>query len=143
MQNRRVSTADLHAAAFFREAVERDAVWLLMVNDELGPGYAQAGTRLGEVALGLWSTERRAEKIAATVPDYARYRPHRVALEEFLTEWVPKLDTTATMVGLNWSGPRAQGARVATYDLVRGVRKRRWDLEAPEREARRAAEWGD
>lgn len=55
-----VSTADLHAAAFFKEAVERGAVWLLRLDDEEGPGYAQAGTKSGEIAVGLWSTESRA-----------------------------------------------------------------------------------
>src|SRR6478672_3510724 len=121
-QTARMSTADLHAAAFFKEAVDRGAVWLLRTEDEAGPGYARAGTPSGEVALGVWSTERRAQKIAATVPAYARYRPFRLSLDELLDTWVPELDATSTNVGLNWSGPSAQGARVTTYALVRGVR---------------------
>lgn len=137
-----VSTADLHAAAFFKEAVERDAVWLLRIDDDEGPGYAQAGTKAGEVAVGLWSTKNRAAKIASTVPAYKGYRPERLTLDELLTTWVPNLDAASSNVGLNWSGPRAQGARVTTYALVYGLRKRVWDLGAPEREARRAAEWG-
>jgi len=142
-QNAIVSTADLHAAAFFKESVARDAVWLLRTEDESGVGYARAGTASGEVAIGVWSTERRAQKIASTVPEYARYRPHRVPLDELLTVWVPELDASDTNVGLNWSGPAAQGARVTTYALVRGVRARQWELGAAERAAARAAEWGD
>lgn len=137
-----VSTADLHAAAFFKEAVDRDAVWLLRLDDDQGTGYAQAATEAGEVAVGLWSTENRAAKIASTVPAYKEFRPERLTLNELLTKWVPDLDAASKNVGLNWSGSRAQGARVTTSALVYGLRKRVWDLGAPERDARRAAEWG-
>ncbi|NHA68454.1 DUF2750 domain-containing protein [Phycicoccus flavus] len=137
-----MSAADLHAKAFFEEAVDRGAVWLLRTDDDRGPGYARAGTASGEVALGVWSTERRAAKIASTVPAYAKYRAERVELADFLDRWIPELDQTSTTVGLNWSGPRAQGARVMTYAVVRGIRQRQWELDAPEREKRRKAEWG-
>ncbi|MGO4601344.1 DUF2750 domain-containing protein [Terrabacter sp. 2YAF2] len=138
-----MSTADLHAAAFFKESVDRETVWLLVTDDESGVGYARAATPSGEVALGVWSTERRARKVASTVPEYAPYRPHPVPLEELLTDWVPELDASNTNVGLNWSGPSAQGARVTTSALVRGVRARQWELGASARAARRAAEWGE
>lgn len=142
-QDGAVAIADVHAKAFFREAVDRDAVWLLRIEDESGIGYARAATPAGEVALGLWSTESRAEKVTSTATDLAGYRPHRVTLEQLLSTWVPELDASSTNVGLNWSGPRAQGARVTTYALVRGLRARRWELEAPERAAQHRAEWGE
>lgn len=135
-----MSSADLHAGAFFKEAVDREAVWLLRVDDERGSGYARAGTASGETALGVWSTDRRAQKIATTVPEYAGYRAERVDLGDFLDNWIRELDVHSTNVGLNWAGPRAQGARVTTYAVVRGIRRRRWELEAPARAARRAAE---
>lgn len=138
-----MSSADLHASAFFKEAVDQGAVWVLRIDDDNGPGFARAGTEAGEVAVGFWSTERRAQKVAATVPSYAGYRPERVTLEELLDRWVPELDATNTNVGLNWHGPRAQGTRVMTYALVRGLNAREWELGAAERAAQRAAEWGD
>lgn len=138
-----MATADLQAKAFFKEAVDRGAVWLLRLNDSQGPGYARAGTGAGEVAIGVWSTEHRAGRIATTVPDYAQYEPERVPLEEFLDRWIPELDQTSTNVGLNWSGSRAQGARVTTYAVVRGIRQRIWDLGAADRAAQHAAEWGE
>lgn len=137
-----MSSTDLHASAFYREAVDHGAVWVLRVDDENGPGFARAGTEAGEVAVGLWSTERRAQKVAATLASYAGYRPERVALEQLLDTWVPELDATNTNVGLNWHGPQAQGARVMTYALVRGLKAREWELGEAERAAQRAAEWG-
>jgi hypothetical protein len=138
-----VSSRHLHASAFFTEAVARDAVWLLRIDDADEVGYAQAGTPAGEIALGLWSTENRARRITEQVLDYAGYRPERVSLEDSLTEWLPELDRSFTNVGLNWSGPRVQGMRVTTYALLRGIRAKQWDLSASERMAQRAAEWGD
>ncbi len=64
-----------------------------------------------------------------------------MSLEQLLSSWVPDLDATDTNVGLNWHGPRAQGARVMTYALVRGLRAREWELGAAERAAKRAADW--
>jgi hypothetical protein len=116
---------------------------VLRTDDEHGPGFARAGTNVGEVAVGFWSTERRARNVACTVPSYAGYRPQRVTLEELLNTRVPELDATNTNAGLNWHGPRAQGARVMTYALVRGLQALEWELGAAGRAARRAAEWGD
>ena len=143
LQNEGMASRHLHASAFFKEAVERDAVWTLCIDDTSGARYARAGTASGEVALGVWSTENRALRIVSDAPDYARCRPERVDLEDFLAQWLPELDASSTRVGLNWSGPRAQGARVTTYAFVRGLRERQWQLSAAEREARRLAEWGE
>lgn len=137
-----MAAGDLHARAFFREAVDRDAVWLLRTDDEDGPGYARAGTASGEVAVGVWSTERRAQRVASHVAEYSQYRPERITLSVFLEGWIPELDATSTNVGLNWSGPRAQGARVTTYAVVRGIRERQWELGAAARAVERAREWG-
>ncbi len=81
------STADLHAAAFFKEAVDRDAVWLLRIDDDAGPGDAQAATKAGELAVGLWSTENRAANTAFTVPANKGHRLERLTLDGLLTKW--------------------------------------------------------
>ena len=71
----------------------------------------------GRRAMPFWSSRKRVEKIIATVPAYAGFRPLRVPLSEFEGEWLDELERDDLLVGINWSGERAVGYDVEVSDV--------------------------
>jgi len=103
-----VSQAASQAAAFYRQAVEKGAVWT--VRDE--GGYPAPKNRKGNRAQPFWSSRERVERIIKTVPAYASFEPVEITLTAFLEKWVPALERDGFRIGVNWSGPRVVG-----YDM--------------------------
>jgi hypothetical protein len=94
-----------HADAFYREAGADGSVWT--VEDDSGVP-APIGTD-GRRAMPFWSRRSRVERVIATVPAYAHFRPREVSREAFVERWSPGLAGDGLLVGLNWSGERATG----------------------------------
>jgi Protein of unknown function (DUF2750) len=55
----------------------------------------------------FWSSRSRVEKIIASVPAYADFRPLRLTLDEFQSGWLDDLERDGLLIGINWSGPNA------------------------------------
>ena len=84
-------------------------------------GYPAPKTSSGRRAQPFWSSRSRAEKIIATVPAYAIFRPDEVSWEAFCQVWVPDLERDGMLVGVNWSGPHAKGFDLEVSEVQRAV----------------------
>jgi hypothetical protein len=100
-----MSQAASQAAAFYRDAVENDAVWT--IRDE--GGFPAPMNRDGRRAQPFWSSRPRAERIIKTLEAYKGFEPVEVRLQDFLETWIPRLAGDDVLVGVNWSGSRATG----------------------------------
>jgi hypothetical protein len=103
-----VSQAASQAAAFYTQSVENQAVW--GIRDE--GGFPAPKNPKGHRAMPFWSSLSRVERIIKAVPAYRGFEPVEIGLDEFLGVWLPRLESDALRVGVNWSGTRAVG-----YDL--------------------------
>ena len=109
-----MSQAASQAAAFRREVVEGDEVWV--VEDDEGVVAPEAAE--GRRSMPFWSSRVRAERVVASVPAFAGCRVRRLSVMEFESKWLPGLEADGLLVGVNWSGPRATGYDVEPTDIV-------------------------
>jgi len=114
-----MSTAALHATAFYREVAASGRVYTLR-NAE---GCPSASTPDGKCAVPFWSSRSRAEVIAQTVPAYAGYEVEEIPWDWFCKHWAEDLAKNGFGVGLNWHGPRAQGYDREPRAVVESVRR--------------------
>ena len=70
----------------------------------------------GRRVMPFWSTRSRVEKLIASVPAYAGFRPREIALDEFQSRWLDGLERDRLLVGINWSGHSATGYDVEPSD---------------------------
>ena len=112
-----MSNAGSQAWAFYREVAKSRALWRVRDDD----GYPAPKTSSGRRAQPFWSSRSRAEKIIATVPAYAIFRPDEVSWEAFCQVWVPDLERDGMLVGVNWSGPHAKGFDLEPSEVQRAV----------------------
>jgi hypothetical protein len=112
-----MSQAGSQAWAFYREVAKSRVVWT--VRDD--QGYPAPMTSSGQRAQPFWSSRSRVEKIIATVPAYAIFRPDEISWEDFCAKWVPDFERDGMLVGLNWSGPRAKGFDLEASGVQRAV----------------------
>lgn len=112
-----MSVSAAQALAFYGEATEHRSVWGI---SDAG-GFPAPLNGDGQRAMPFWSLRSRAERVVSTVAAYADFVVVvEVALDQFLSLWLPGLERDGLRVGINWSGPRATG-----YDLAPSeIRKR-------------------
>ena len=117
-----MSQAGSQASAFSRDVARQGTVWT--VRDEGGfPAPLSCG---GRRAQPFWSSRSRVELVIENVAAYKDFEPVAIGLDEFVQRWLPGLGRDGLLVGINWSGPRANG-----YDVEpRSVREA---LEAQQR----------
>lgn len=96
------------AAAFYRQVARNGCVWTLR---DAG-GFPAPMSTGGHRAQPFWSTSFRVLRMIRTVPAFRDFMPVRLSWEEFRDQWLPGLDSSGLLVGINWDGPRAVG-----YDL--------------------------
>jgi hypothetical protein len=112
-----MSQAGAQAWAFYREVAAKRVVWTVC-DDE---GYPSPKTASGQRAQPFWSSRSRVEKIIATVPAYAVFRPEEISWADFCAKWVPELERDGMLVGVNWSGRRAKGFDLEPSAVPRAV----------------------
>ncbi len=116
----RQTPAGVDEDRFYREAISARSVWVLC--DPLGMPTATASD--GAKATPFWSSRTRAEAIVRECPGYEGFTASFVDLQEWCRDWLPGLTASGLAVGLNWSGPTANGLDVTATDVLRGLRKR-------------------
>ena len=116
-----MSTSAAQASAFFREALAQGAVW--SVTDDAG--HPAPVNPDGQRSMPFWSKPSRAERIVDHVPAYAGFRVVRIGLDDWTSRWLPGLESDNILVGINWSGPRAQGYDMAPDDVLAQLEYRR------------------
>src|SRR6187549_22111 len=99
-----MSQAGSQAWTFYREVAKSRVDWT--VRDD--QGYPAPMTSSGQRAQPFWSSSSRVEKIIATVPAYAMFRPDEISWENFCEKWIPDLERAEMLIGVNWSGRRAK-----------------------------------
>ena len=108
------------AAAFYRDVASGGRLWTI----EDDGGVPAPLTSSGQRAMPVWSSLSRVQRIIATVPAYAGFRPLEVSWQDFCTSWVPDLTRDQFLVGVNWSGARATGYALSPEDVVTNVEHR-------------------
>ena len=96
------------AAAFYREVVERGAVWTIRDKD----GFPAPLNADGARAQPFWSSRARVERVISTIEAYQGFDPVEIQLDTFVAKWVPGLTKDGILAGINWTGDRAIG-----YDM--------------------------
>lgn len=100
-----MTTSGAHATAFFEEIVREQAVWSIRDAHGFPAPLGNDGLR----SMPFWSLSSRAERIIATVEDYAGFEKVMIPLHDWRSKWLPGLEHEGLRVGLNWSGSRATG----------------------------------
>ena len=108
-----MSQAASQYAAFWRDVRTTLKVWT--VKDD--GGFPAPKTRTGVRAMPFWSSLRRVQKVIGTVPAYASFVPHEMTWKVFRDEWLPDLEESGLLVGVNWSGKNALGYDVTPADI--------------------------
>jgi hypothetical protein len=101
------------AAAWRADVRAHGIVWTLEDDHGIPAPHNADGRR----AMPFWSTRARVEKVIASVPDYAGFRPRELSLDEFATRWLDGLERDGLLVGINWSGSPATGYDVEPRDV--------------------------
>jgi hypothetical protein len=110
-----VTQSASQAAAWRADVRANGTLWTVEDDDGI-PAPSNAERRR---AMPFWSTRSRVEKVTASVPAYARFRPRELTLEEFQTRWLDGVEHDRLLVGINWLGASATG-----YDVEpQGVRE--------------------
>jgi hypothetical protein len=108
-----MSHAASQYAAFWRDVKRSRRVWTVKDDD----GFPAPKTRSGQRAMPFWSTLSRVQRIIKTVPAYSSFMPYEMSWEELRDEWLPQLEDSRMLAGVNWSGRNAVGYDVAPQDM--------------------------
>lgn len=112
-----MSTASLHAAAFYREVSETGSVWTIRDN----AGFPAPLNSDGKRAQPFWSSSSRAERVVNGVAAYSGFSVVEISWETFRDRWIPGLTRDGILVGVNWSGSRATGYDIEPHLVLRNV----------------------
>jgi hypothetical protein len=115
-----MSLSGAHRAAFRREAPREGRVFSIR-DDEGFPAPEDAG---GNRALPFWSKSSRAERVVSLVPAYRGFDVVEIALTDWLERWLPELDRSGFLIGVNWAGAHATGFDLAAAQVVEWFRER-------------------
>jgi hypothetical protein len=114
-----MSTAALHASAFYAEVAAHGAVFTLL--EEGSFPVLRVG---GSDVVPFWSSRSRAERVRQDHPKYANYAVDEITLTDFLAKTLALLEEERIRVGVNWSGPRLTGYDVAPSDIRTNIEHR-------------------
>jgi hypothetical protein len=112
-----MTTAALHAAAFYHEVATKRAVWTIRDSE----GFPAPLNGEGKRSMPFWSCESRARKIIANAPAYKAFEPVKIEWASFVTKWIPGLAKDGLVVGVNRSGAGALGYDIEPGDVQRNV----------------------
>lgn len=123
-----MSTASAHAAAFYRAVALGKALWTIRDADGFPAPLLPDGRR----AQPFWSERSRAERVIATVPDYAKFEPHEITAAAFVEHWLPGLERDGVLVGINWSGACATGHDATAAEVLANIELHAGSLDGHE-----------
>lgn len=112
-----VSQSASQAAAFYRDVAKSGRVWTIKDDG----GYPAPLKPSGQRAQPFWSSASRVRRIISGVPAYGGFEPVELTWREFCEKWVPMLQESGLLVGVNWSGKRAVGYDLDPGDVVECV----------------------
>lgn len=115
-----MTTSAAQADSFYSEALRHGSVW--GVQD--AGGFPAPVNGDGVRAMPFWSTKSRAERVIANVAAYSGFQTVELPLDTWRRDWLPGLERDGLLVGLNWSGDRAQGYDLPPTDVLRNLRAR-------------------
>jgi len=112
-----MTTAALHAAAFYSEVAKTRTVWTIRDKE----GFPAPLNSDGKRAMPFWSSESRVKKFFLAYPGYAHFDTASVDWDAFSDHWIPGLKKDGLLVGVNWTGERASGYDLDPEALKRNV----------------------
>lgn len=99
---------------FCARAAASGEVWVLTEGDDCAVVESEEYEE-AEV-MPFWSDREAAERAASG--DWAQYSPGVVPLDEFLTDWLPRMDTDGYLIGPDWSD-ELEGDEIEPSELFR------------------------
>jgi hypothetical protein len=120
-----MSLSGAHRAAFRREAGREGRVFSIRDPEGMPAPAGDDGRR----AVPFWSKPTRAGRVVDQVAAYRGFEVLAVDVDEWLDQWLPRLEKDGMLVGVNWSGARATG-----YDLT-PAQVRQWFADEPAEDA--------
>ena len=112
--------AGAHAHKFFKEVASTNSVWTLGHGES--PVFIESsGTRVQP----LWSSRKRVEKIVATAKGYEKCTILGMDWSQFESMWIEHLSKEGVLLGINWSGPNANGYEMLPRLVAESVRAAR------------------
>jgi hypothetical protein len=109
-----MSTAALHANAFYEDAAKKRAVFTFLKDDSFLVFRIDAAE-----VIPFWSTRSRVEKVRELHPKYGGHTIEEISLPDFLAKTLPLLAEEGLRVGVNWSGARLTGYDISVDDVRR------------------------
>jgi hypothetical protein len=111
-----MSTAALHANAFYEDAAKNQVIFTLLDDDSFLVFRID-----GAEVVPFWSTRSRVERVRELHPKYSGYAVEEIPLARFFEHTLPLLAQGGVRVGVNWSGSRLSGYDISVDDLRRNI----------------------
>jgi hypothetical protein len=109
-----MSLSGAHRAAFRREVPREGRVFT--IRDEHGVPVTEDVDRTR--ALPFWSKSSRARKVVSQVAAYRHFDIVEIPVDDWLDRWLPGLERSGLLVGVNWAGAHATGYDVAPAQVA-------------------------
>ena len=112
--------AGAHAHKFFRDVAKTNSVWTVGLGDN--PVTVESN---GVRVQPLWSSRSRVVKIIANVKAYSGCTVLGIKWNELERLWLDLLVQDGVLLGLNWSGPSANGYEMPASLVAQSVKAAR------------------
>src|SRR5436189_5002481 len=113
-----MSASSAQAQQFYKDVAKNREVWTVRKGDI----FARATLRDGGISTPFWSTRSRVERVINSIPVYAGSEAVRITYEEFVGEWIPRIQQEDGLVGVNWSGPSLSGFNLKADLVLRAMK---------------------
>ena len=104
-----------HVAAFCKDVAKNKLVWTIQF---LNGTYIKWENPDGSEIFPVWSTKSRVEKIIGYEQEFKGAIPISFTLDEFRSDWLPKLIKNSTGLGPNWAGENVMGWEMEAQEVI-------------------------
>ena len=111
---------EYYGYSFINEIIEHQKVFTIE-NEE---GIPTTTNDNGEESMPFWSSELRTEVIIKNVNFYREYHPLEISLEDFISNWLPKLQKDALVLGANLKGDKLIGTDWNPKELLEEIKNK-------------------
>ena len=114
-----MSSNETRWGEFVEEVTKDGIVWTIEKDGE----YVTSNNRFGTKCFPWWSSRERVLKQLSQVPAYKGYRQAGFEWSVFINEWVPSLQKTNCLLGINYSKPENVGFDLPIQEVINAVQQ--------------------
>lgn len=104
-----------HVKAFCHEIVKTRELWTIQFPDG---AYIKWEDSDGSEVLPVWSTQSRVRKVLSYEGAFDGAVPVCFSFNDFLSDWLPRLNEEGTGLGPNWVGENLSGWTFGAQELI-------------------------